>query len=109
MEGERGRIGRLPCMRNGGGGLPCLAAPSAGRGKESTRAGKKGKGLADWQDPRAVRGKGERGGVLKAEAGWALRGRRGTGPGEQSSRAGRAEGGRGAGRRVRVKAKRAAV
>ena len=42
MEGKRGRgrIGRLPCMRNGGGGLPCLAAPSSGEEwKGSERVG----------------------------------------------------------------------
>jgi len=77
--------------------LPRMAALLTEQRKERNAPGKKGKEPADGRDPRAVRGKGERGGVLKAEAGWALRGRRGTGPGEQSSRAGRAEGGRGAG------------
>jgi len=41
----RAGFGRLPCGRDGGGGLPCLAAPSVGERKERLRArrGRKGK------------------------------------------------------------------
>jgi len=48
-EEARAGFGRLPCGRDGGGGLPCLAAPSAVK-KEGVGEERKGRGGADTRD-----------------------------------------------------------